>query len=434
MDNSSTDLLITNTRLYGEGEPVDVLISSGVISDITPSKQENTTTAAGADVIDGEGKILLPGFVDLYAELGEPGAEHAETIETGTRAAAKGGYTAVCAAPSGSPLTGTQAVAEFIWYKAKANASCDVFPLATLTQDRGGEQLTEFGLLQRSEAQIPMFTDGTKTVSNSSVMHRALEYCSGIGATVAAHCEDASLTAGAVSHEGVYSGQLGLRGAPRAAEDSAIARDLYLARDTGARLHLRHVSTTGAVELLSWARSAGINVTAEVTPYNLYFNDSVLETFDSNFKVNPPIRSDSDVEALRRALLDGIIDCVVSDHAPRPDEEKACEFELASPGMTSLETAFAAVAELFVVQGEADWRFIARVFSERPAKVAGLTHHGRPLEVGEAANLTLVDPDCEWAVEADEFASLSRNNPFVGESFHSRVAATIRSGEVTYQV
>jgi len=422
-------LLIKNIRPYGEGEPTNVLVRGGVIDAIGPEVQ-----ADGAETIDGGGNVLLPGLVDMHVHLREPGREDTETIESGSKAAAKGGFTAVFTMANTTPVTDQPIIAESVWAKSQALGLCDVHPVGSITKGLEGKSLTEFGMMARSDAKVRMFSDDGKCVQNPQLMRRALEYAKGMDVLLAQHAEDDRMTGGSSAHEGENAARLGLRGWPRVAEESIVARDALLARDYGNRVHICHASTQGTVELLQWAKEHDIPLTAEVTPHHLLMTDDKLRTYDGLFRVNPPLREQRDTEALRQALLDGTIDCVATDHAPHGSEDKCVEFENARPGMLGLESSLAVIAKLFVETGLADWRFIARVMSERPAEITRLPGHGRPLEVGEPANLTIVDPQHHWVSDSAQLASKSQNNPYAGEEFGARVTHTILRGSVTFDL
>ncbi|MER0081782.1 dihydroorotase [Corynebacterium sp. KPL2861] len=422
-------LLIKNIRLYGEGEPTNVLIRGGVIDAIGPEVQ-----AEDAETIDGGGNVLLPGLVDMHVHLREPGREDTETIESGSKAAAKGGFTAVFTMANTTPVTDQPIIAESVWAKSQALGLCDVHPVGSITKGLEGKSLTEFGMMARSDAKVRMFSDDGKCVQNPQLMRRALEYAKGMDVLLAQHAEDDRMTGGSSAHEGENAARLGLRGWPRVAEESIVARDALLARDYGNRVHICHASAQGTVELVQWAKEHDIPLTAEVTPHHLLMTDDKLRTYDGLFRVNPPLREQRDTEALRQALLDGTIDCVATDHAPHGSEDKCVEFENARPGMLGLESSLAVIAKLFVETGLADWRFIARVMSERPAEITRLRGHGRPLEVGEPANLTIVDPQHHWVSDSAQLASKSQNNPYAGEEFGARVTHTILRGSVTFDL
>ena len=419
-------VLIRNVRPYGEGEPVNILIEDGLIADMDAADDANADTA-----IDAKGTVLLPGLVDLHVHLREPGREDTETIATGSTAAAKGGFTAVFTMANTMPVMDQPVIAESVWFKGQSIGLCDVHPVGSITKGLEGKELTEFGMMAHSAAKVRMFSDDGKCVDNPLIMRRAIEYSRGQDVLLAQHCEEPRLTEGAVAHEGPNAARLGLRGWPRAAEESIVARDALLARDYGGRVHICHASTVGTVELLTWAKEKGIPLTAEVTPHHLILTDERLDTYDGVNRVNPPLRENHDTLALRQALLDGIIDCVSTDHAPHGSEDKCCEFEHARPGMLGLETSLPIIADTFVRTGAADWRWVARVMSEKPAEIVRLPGHGRPIAVGEPANLTIVDPDCHWVAHSEDMASKADNTPYEGMEFHTKVTHTILRGRVT---
>ncbi|MEV0683270.1 dihydroorotase [Nocardia sp. NPDC050378] len=422
-----TELLIKNVKPYGEGEPVDVLVRGTVIAEIG----SGLTAADDAEIIEGNGQVLLPGFVDLHTHLREPGREDTETIETGSAAAALGGYTAVFAMANTSPVADSHVITDHVWRRGQEVGLVDVFPVGAVTVGLEGKQLAEMGTMAAGVGQVRMFSDDGHCVYDPLIMRRALEYANSLGVLIAQHAEEPRLTKGAVAHEGPNAARLGLAGWPRAAEESIVARDALLARDAGARVHICHASTAGTVELVKWAKSQGISITAEVTPHHLLLDDSRLETYDAVNKVNPPLREASDAAALRQALADGIIDCVATDHAPHAEQDKCCEFAVARPGMLGLETALSIIVQTMVRPGLLDWRGVAKVMSEKPAAIVGLDDHGRPIAVGEPANLTLVDPDAEWTVRGAELASISNNTPFEDMTFPAEVTATVLRGRVT---
>ena len=420
-----TTLALLNARPYGEDE-VNILIKDGVIAqigaDVDPS---------GADATyDCGGKVLLPGLVDMHVHLREPGREDTETIATGSDAAARGGFTAVFTMANTNPVIDQPFLADAVWDKGQAHGTCDVYPVGSITQGLRGEQLTEIGLMSRSH--VRMFSDDGKCVNDPQLMRRAIEYAKAYDVLLAQHAEDHRMTEGACAHEGETAARLGLRGWPRVAEESIVARDAIMTRDYGGCLHICHASTEGTVELLRWAKAQGINVTAEVTPHHLLLTDEKLETYDGNFRVNPPLREDRDARALREALLDGTVDVVATDHAPHGSEDKCVEFEHAKPGMLGLETSLAVVAKVFVESGRADWRFVAKVMSERPAQILKLADQGRPIAVGEPANLALVNPTAAWTARGEEMASKASNTPYEGMDFAARVELTLLRGALTH--
>lgn len=420
-------VVIRGVRLYGEGDAVDVLIDDAQIVAIGPDLE----VPEDADVVDARGQILLPGFVDLHTHLREPGREYAEDIETGSAAAALGGYTAVFAMANTNPVADGPVVTDHVWHRGQQVGLVDVHPVGAVTVGLKGTQLTEMGLMAAGVGQVRMFSDDGSCVHDPLVMRRALEYASGIGVLIAQHAEEPRLTVDAVAHEGPNAARLGLAGWPRSAEESIVARDAILARDAGARVHICHASTSGTVELLRWAKGQGISITAEVTPHHLLLDDTRLDGYDGRNRVNPPLREADDVLALRQALADGVIDCVATDHAPHAEHEKMCEFATARPGMLGLQTALSVVVETMVRPGALTWRDVARVMSEAPARIVGLPDQGRPLEVGEPANLTVVDPDATWTVSGADLASRSDNTPFEAMTLPAVVTLTLLRGKIT---
>ena len=420
-------VLIRGVLLYGEGDQVDVLVADGQIAEIGPTVK----APKGADVIEAAGQVLLPGLVDLHTHLREPGREYAEDIATGSAAAALGGFTAVFAMANTDPVADSLVVTDHVWRRGQQVGLVDVHPVGAVTVGLEGAQLTEMGLMAAGTAQVKMFSDDGVCVADPLVMRRALEYAAGLGVLIAQHAEEPRLTVGAVAHEGPNAARLGLAGWPRAAEESIVARDAILARDAGARVHICHASTAGTVEILRWAKQQGISITAEVTPHHLMLDDSRLATYDGRNRVNPPLRESSDAQALRAALAEGVIDCVATDHAPHAANEKCCEFSAARPGMLGLQTALSVVVAMMVESGLLDWRGVARVMSENPARIAGLDDHGRPLEVGEPANLTVIDPASTWTVEGAMLASRSANTPYEAMTLPATVTATVLRGRIT---
>jgi dihydroorotase len=420
-------VLIRGLRRYGEGERVDVLVDDGQIAGIGAG----ISIPDDADVIDATDRILLPGFVDLHTHLREPGREYAEDIETGSAAAALGGYTAVFAMANTNPVADSPVVTDHVWHRGQQVGLVDVHPVGAVTMGLAGTQLTEMGMMAAGAGQVRMFSDDGTCVHDPLVMRRALEYATGLGVLIAQHAEEPRLTVGAVAHEGPNAARLGLSGWPRAAEESIVARDALLARDAGARVHICHASTAGTVEILRWAKEQGISITAEVTPHHLMLDDRRLASYDGRNRVNPPLREVSDAEALRQALADGVIDCVATDHAPHAQHEKLCEFASARPGMLGLQTALSVVVETMVRPGLLTWRDVARVMSETPAAIVGLPDQGRPLDIGEPANLTVVDPDSTWTVSGSALASRSDNTPYESMTLPATVTLTMLRGKIT---
>ncbi|CAL9398438.1 Dihydroorotase [Actinosynnema sp. ALI-1.44] len=416
-------LIIRGVRPYGEGDPVDVLVRDGVIAEI------GSPEAGDAEVVEADGAVLLPGFVDLHTHLREPGREDTETIETGSRAAALGGYTAVFAMANTDPVADNAVVVEHVARRGREVGLVDVHPVGAVTVGLKGEKLAELGTM--AKAGVRVFSDDGHCVHDPLIMRRALEYSKALDVVVAQHAEEPRLTVGAQAHEGEQASRLGLQGWPAAAEEAIVARDCLLAKQVDARLHVCHVSTSGTADVLKWAKARGTKVSAEVTPHHLLLTDDRLATYDPVNKVNPPLRTGADVEALRQALADGTIDCVATDHAPHAVQDKDCEWSAARPGMLGLQTALSIVVATMVETGLLDWRGVARVMSERPAAIAGLPDQGRPIEVGEPANLVLVDPDARWTVRGADLASISANTPFEGMELPGRVVATVLRGRVT---
>jgi dihydroorotase len=417
----TTGWAIEGVRPLG-GDPTTLYIDSGQLVDERP---------AGAAVIDGTGLIALPGLVDLHTHLREPGREDAETVETGTRAAALGGFTAVHAMANTDPVADVAGVVEQVWRLGEEAGHCEVRPVGAVTVGLGGERLAELGAMADSAARVRVFSDDGKCVHDPLLMRRALEYVKAFDGVIAQHAQDPRLTEAAQMNEGEWSGVLGLAGWPAVAEEAIIARDCLLAAHVGSRVHFCHVSTAGSVELVRWAKAKGWDVTAEVTPHHLFLTDDLVASYDPVFKVNPPLRTAADVAALRLALADGTIDAVATDHAPHPLEDKETEWASAAFGMTGLETALSVVAAAMVETGLLDWAGVADRMSVRPAQIGRLARHGQPLEPGAAASLTLVDPAARWTVDATVSASRSRNTPFAGHELPARVVATFLRGVPT---
>ena len=420
-----TSLVLRGIRPYGE-DPVDLEIRDGVIAAVGSDVDTD-----GAEVRDAGGLVALPGFVDLHTHLREPGREDTETVETGSAAAALGGYTAVFAMANTNPVADNAVIVEHVWRRGREVGLVDVHPVGAVTVGLEGERLAELGTMARSQARVRMFSDDGHCVADPLLMRRALEYSTALDAVTAQHAEEPRLTVGAQAHEGELAARLGLAGWPAAAEESIIARDCLLARQTGARLHVCHVSTAGSAELLRWAKGQGIEVSAEVTPHHLLLDDELLATYDPVNKVNPPLRTAADAKVLRAALAEGVLDCVATDHAPHAPQDKDCEWSAARPGMLGLQTALSVVIRTMVEPGLLDWRGVARVLSERPAEIAGLPDQGRPLEEGEPATLTLVDPDATWTVRGAELASIAANTPYEGMTLPGRVVTTLLRGRIT---
>ena len=410
----------------GDGKPTDLLLSDGIVSAVGDEAR-----ATGAERIDADGLVALPGLVDLHTHLREPGREDAETVLTGTRAAALGGFTAVHAMANTDPVADTAGVVEQVWRLGREAGHCEVRPVGAVTVGLGGERLAELGAMADSAAGVRVFSDDGKCVADAVLMRRALEYVKAFDGVIAQHPQEPRLTAGAQMNEGALSGVLGLAGWPAVAEEAIIARDVLLSGHVGSRLHVCHVSTAGSVEILRWAKSKGWDVTAEVTPHHLLLTDELTRSYDPVYKVNPPLRTADDVEAVRAALADGTIDAVATDHAPHPSEDKECEWSAAASGMLGLETALSVVQAAMVETGLLDWTGVADRMAHRPARIGRVEGQGRPLAVGAPANLVLVDPSARRDIEASGGASLSRNNPFAGRTLPGAVVATFLRGRPT---
>jgi len=450
--------LIRGARQLGR-DPSDLLLRNGVIAEAGPAG--SVSVPAGAQVYDADGLVALPGLVDLHTHLREPGREDAETVESGTLAAALGGYTAVFAMPNTEPAADTAGVVEQVWRLGREAGHCDVQPIGAVTAGRRGEALAELGAMAESAAAVRIFSDDGNCVDDAVLMRRALEYVKAFDGVIAQHAQEPRLTQGAQMNEGELSGVLGLTGWPAAAEEAVIARDALLAAHVGSRLHVCHVSTAGSVEIIRWAKSKGWNVTAEVTPHHLLLTDELVRTYDPVYKVNPPLRTADDVAALRAGLADGTIDVIATDHAPHPVEDKDCEWAAAAFGMVGLETALSVVCAAMVETGLLDWAGVADRMSVRPASIGRVADHGRlrpaerlrpsgsragkktspdspgdgsgraRLAAGLVANLTLVDPAARWTVDPAASASRSRNTPFAGRELPARVVATFLRGRPT---
>jgi len=420
-------ILLKNGSLKGE-KNVDLVIENDKIKKIGPA---NSLIEENAEVIDLSGLIILPGLVDLHTHLREPGREDAETIATGSAAAARGGFTAVHAMANTLPVADTAGVVEQVWNLGKNVGLVDVYPIGAVTVGLKGEKLAELSAMADSNARVRIFSDDGFCVSDPVLMRRALEYVKAFDGVIAQHAQDPRLTENAQMNESELSGKLGLIGWPAIAEEAIVARDVLLTEHVKSKLHICHASTAGTVEILRWAKDKKVNVTAEVTPHHLFLNQTSCESYNANFKVNPPLRTSKDVEELRKALAQGIIDVVATDHAPHPIEDKEGEWQSAAFGMTGLETALSVVATAMIETKLMNWADIARVMSERPAEIAQLADHGRPIAENEIANLCIVDPEMTWKVDAQDTHSLSTNNPFHEMTLKSKVVHTIFRGKFT---
>ena len=405
--------VIRGAKLLGEDE-TDILIEDGVITAIGSG-------LTGDEVVEAAGLVALPGLVDLHTHVREPGREDAETVLTGSQAAARGGFTCVHAMANTEPVADTAGVVEQVWRLGREGGYCDVQPT----------QLAELGAMADSAAGVKVFSDDGRCVSDAVLMRRALEYVKAFDGVIAQHAQEPRLTEGAQMNEGPLSGELGLVGWPAVAEEAIIARDVLLAEHVGSRLHVCHLSTRGSVEIIRWAKSRGIDVTAEVTPHHLLLSDDLVRSYDPIYKVNPPLRSNDDVEAVREGLADGTIDIVATDHAPHPMEDKECEWSAAAFGMLGLETALSVVQQAMVDTGRLTWAQVADKMSLKPAEIGRVTNQGRPLAVGEPANIVLVDPAATRVIDARDTSSLSRNNPYAGLTLPGEVVATFLRGRPT---
>ena len=418
-----TSYVIKDVSILGENS-ADILIEDGVITQVG-------SNLSADQVVDGAGCIALPGLVDLHTHLREPGREDAETVLSGSKAAAKGGFTCVHAMANTNPVADTAGVVEQVWRLGQEADLVDVRPVGAVTIGLEGTALAELGAMADSAAHVRVFSDDGKCVHDAVLMRRALEYVKAFDGVVAQHAQEPRLTEGAQMNEGIVSGKLGLAGWPAVAEEAIIARDVLLAQHVGSRLHVCHLSTAGSVEIVRWAKGRGINVTAEVTPHHLYFTDEVVESYDPIFKVNPPLRTKEDVDAVRAGLADGTIDIVATDHAPHPSEDKDCEWAAAAFGMTGLESALSVVYETMVKTGLLNWAGVADRMSVNPAKIGRVGDQGQAIAVGAPANLVIFDPRAEAEVDARKTVSASRNTPYAGRTLPGKVVATFYRGRPT---
>ncbi|MDX6358234.1 MAG: dihydroorotase [Nocardioidaceae bacterium] len=425
-----TSYLIKGASILG-GEPGDLFIRDGRIEAMAADLAVTRSVEDEVEIIDAAGLIALPGLVDLHTHLREPGREDAETVLTGTQAAAMGGFTAVHAMANTEPVADTAGVVEQVWRLGREGGYCDVYPVGAVTVGLAGERLAELGAMADSAARVRVFSDDGHCVNDAVLMRRALEYVKAFDGVIAQHAQEPRLTENAQMNEGELSGRLGLAGWPAVAEEAVIARDCLLAAHVGSRLHVCHVSTAGSVEIIRQAKASGWNVTAEVCPHHLLLTDDLAATYDPIYKVNPPLRTAADTEALRAALADGTIDIVATDHAPHPLEDKDCEWAAAAFGMIGLETALSVVQETMVDPGLLTWADVAERMSYAPARIGRVGDHGQPLEEGAPANVVLYDPSVRRVVDAGESVSLSRNTPYAGMQLPGRVVATFLRGKPT---
>ncbi len=422
------DLLIRSADLEGRGRGDLVIRGDRLVALGSDAARE---ARRGATVIDADGLVALPGLVDLHTHLRQPGREDAETVLTGTRAAAVGGYTCVHAMANTTPVADTAEVADQVVELGREAGWVDVRPVGAVTHGLEGRQLSAMGAMARSRARVRVFSDDGRCVADPVLMRRALEYVKTFGGVVAQHAQDPRLTDGAQMNESALSGVLGLAGWPAVAEEAVIARDILLAKHVGSRLHVCHVSTAGSVELIRWGKAQGVDVTAEVTPHHLLLTEELAATYDPLYKVNPPLRSAEDVEACRQGLADGTIDVVATDHAPHVLEDKDCEWQAGAFGMIGLETAVSVVLDTMVQPGRLSWVDVARVMSQAPARIGRVTSQGRGLIAGAPANFTLIDPSAHAVVTGETQWSRSSNTPYRGMELPGRVWHTIYQGERT---
>ncbi len=417
-------ILIRGASLMGE-DTSDILIDKDSIREV------GSISESADRVIDAHGLVALPGLVDLHSHLREPGGEGSETILSGSRAAAAGGFTTVHAMANTSPVADTAELVELVAERGRVAGYVQVRPIGAVTKNLDGEQLADIGGMAHSAAAVTVFSDDGRCVGDALLMRRALEYVSTFGGVIAQHAQDPRLTVDAVLNEGRVSSELGLRGWPRVAEESIIARDVLLAEYVGARLHVCHVSTAGSVDVIRWAKKRGIDVTAEVTPHHLLLTEDLALTYDPVFKVNPPLRTADDVEELRRAVADGTIDIVATDHAPHASATKDCTWHDASFGMVGLESALSVVQHALVDAGHITWSDVARVLSVAPAAIGRVEGYAAPLAVGSTANITLVDPAYTAQWDSSRLHGRSSNNPFIGIPLPGRIVSTIFNGTET---
>jgi dihydroorotase len=416
---------LLKNAILPNGSKADLAIQDGHLVAANSLAQDH-------QVIDLAGKQVLPGLVDLHTHLREPGFEESETVATGSLSAVRGGFTAISAMANTSPVADTAGVVEQVYRLGQAAGLCDVFPIGAVTEGLNGQTLSEIGAMADSAARVRVFSDDGKCVFDPLIMRRALEYVKKFDGVIAQHAQEPTLTQDAQMNEGEMSAQLGLKGWPAVAEEAIIARDVLLAEHTKSRLHICHLTTAGGVEIIRWAKARGIQVTAEVTPHHLLLTDDYAKTYDPIFKVNPPLRLESDVLALRAGLADGTIDIVATDHAPHSSESKDCEWSEASFGMVGLETALSIVIKTMVETGAMNYEDVAQRLSIAPARIARYENHGQALEVGSVANLTVVDTAAKWVVDRDLMSTRSKNTPFHGFELPGVVTHTFFNGKLVF--
>jgi dihydroorotase len=422
------NLLIKGGRVVDPSQNLD-LVGDIVVDDGQIASIGGSASNSGDEVIDAAGLVVTPGFVDLHVHLREPGHEYKETIASGTAAAVAGGFTSICAMPNTHPVNDNSSATRYIIDKALQSGLARVYPIGAMTRGSAGEELAEMAEM-KSAGAIAVSDDG-RPVMNSQVMRHAMEYAADHGLVVVDHCQDLQLSAGGVMHEGRYSTLLGLKGMSAAAEETHIARDIMLCRQTGARVHIAHISTAGAVNLLREAKREGLPVTCEVTPHHLALTDAAVVGFDTNTKMSPPLRAEEDRAALIEAALDGSIDAIATDHAPHHMDEKMLEYDHAPFGVIGLETALGVVLGALYHNGKANLDHVLRLMSAGPARTFGLP--GGTLAPGAPADITIFDPEAEWSVDPARFKSKSRNTPFAGWTLRGRVVATLVGGRKVFQ-
>ncbi len=436
MSSKKYDLVIRKGRVIdpalGFGKDACVLIKDGRIAGIETESASLQRTLRALDddqIIDASGKLVVPGLIDVHVHLREPGREDAETIESGCRAAAAGGFTSVCCMPNTNPCIDNQETVKFVQDRAK-NADARVYVMGAITKDIAGQELAEIGDLVKVGAVA--ITDDGNYVQNPEIMRRALQYSRMFGIPLAQHAEDTFLCGDGVMNESFQSTRLGMNTRPAVGEEIAVLRDIALCRVTGARLHIQHISTRRAVEAVRQAKKEGINVTTEATPHHFVLTDEeIAKEFNTNLRVNPPLRTADDRDAVIEGLVDGTIDCIASDHAPHPDEDKDCEFNYAPSGMVGLETTLGLVKTYLIDKGYLQWSDAIRKMTVNPARIFSL--RGGTLAVGTDADITVIDPDKKWTVKAEKFHSRSHNSPFIGYRLSGKVALTLLGGRVVYR-
>lgn len=427
------DTIITNVSIEGEELRHNIFIDEqGNIIDVTPYSPGATMPAA-FKIYDAQGLVALPGLVDLHVHLRDPQRNDAENIETGSRAAAAGGFTAIFAMANTDPAQDNALVCNYVYETGRAVGLTDVYPVGAVTQGLQGKKLSNLSSLHKSKAAIRFFSDDGACVHDPLLMRQALQYVRTIDGVIAQHAQEPRLSIDAAVHDGPTAARLGLIGWPRSAEDVIIARDIILAQETGARVHVCHISSAGGVNLVRQAKKHGVKITAEVTPHHLTLTDEVLEDYDTMFKVFPPLREQNDLEVLREGLLDGTIDIVATDHAPHGSCCKSCTFAAARPGMLGLQTSLPIIAKVLQeITGTVDWKFVAQVMSKKPAEIGKLPDQGREIIPGEPANIVLVNPNSSWIVRKENMLSGSDNTPYEQSNMPVSIALTLLRGKVTH--